>query len=89
MLAVLAYHDARKKTEPQEQKMMLMARRVADKERALLLHLKQQRTAACERARRADLNAETLFPHLSPWRLFPWEAAFRPRSAREDRLRQV
>jgi len=88
-VSVLDHFDVQKKSEPQEQKVMLLERRVADKERALTAYLKARRQEACKRAQRADMDASHLFPPAAPWSAFPWEAEFRPRSAQEDQLRQA
>ena len=48
----------------------------------------ESRVEVCERANKLDLSME-LFPPKEPWRLFPWEAQFRPRSELEDKLRQA
>ena len=88
VITVCEHYDRKKQTEPQEQKVIMMERRIAQKVRELDKQLQDKRQETFERARRFEISIN-LFPTDQPWCNFPWEREFRPRSECEDRLRQA
>ena len=86
--AACEHHEKRKHLEPQEQKVILFERRIAQKVRDLDKLLHEARLETSERAKKLDIPME-LFPIAEPWSYFPWEGAFGPRSRCEDDLRQA
>jgi len=85
-VAVCDYVEASARTQPQQQKVILLERRLEEKQRALEQSLHHQRKEARVQAHREELPIE-LFPALEPWKHFPWEAHFLPRSDAEEQLR--
>ena len=47
--------------------------------RELERQMSESRAEICERASKLEISME-LFPLHEPWKFFPWEAQFRPRS---------
>jgi len=84
--AVCDYVEAVARTQPQQQKVMLIERKVEEKQRALELHLQNHAKDAAQKVERLELPAD-LFPVLTPYKLFPWDQHFLPRSYAEDGLR--
>ena len=80
------YAEAVARTQPQRQKLMLVERKVEEKERALALSLETQRKDAAKSAAKLELPIE-LFPFQEPYKHFPWEGHFMPRSEAEEALR--
>ena len=86
VVAVCDYVEASMRMQPQQQKVMLLERRVEEKETALASSLADQRKDAAKAAAQLELPID-LFPPLAPWKHFPWEAHFLPRSEAEESLR--
>ena len=86
VVAVCDYVEASMRMQPQHQKVMLLERRVEEKETALASSLADQRKDAAKAAAQLELPID-LFPPLAPWKHFPWEAHFLPRSEAEESLR--
>ena len=87
-LLVCDHYDKRKALEPQEQKVIMIERRIQSKVRELDKQLQEARNEIFERAKKVEVSMD-LFPQDEPWVHFPWEKHFRPRSECEDRLRQA
>lgn len=86
LVGVSDYVEALARTQPQQQKVMLLERKLEEKERSLKTSLHEQRRASAKAAARLELPA-SLFPAREPWKCFPWEAHFLPRSETEEALR--
>ena len=84
--AVCNYMEAEARTQPQQQKVILLERKVEEKQRMLEAHLRSHHQDAMKKAASLELPIE-LFPLLTPYQHFPWEKHFLPRSDAEDGLR--
>jgi len=85
-LGVCDYVEGLARTQPQQQKVMLLERKLEEKTRALTVSLTNQRREAEVHAHRLEVPID-LFPALTPWHNFPWEQHCLPRSEAEEQLR--
>lgn len=85
-LSICEWHEAKKLTEPQQQKLILAERKVGQKMRELEKVLHHSRAEVLLQAKKAEIPPD-LFPAEGPWLHFPWEDHCRPRTAAEEKLR--
>ncbi|MAT98943.1 MAG: hypothetical protein CL608_17505, partial [Anaerolineaceae bacterium] len=86
VVGVCDYVEAAARTQPQQQKMLMLERKVDEREKNLVAALKEHRKEAASSAAQLEMPL-SLFPALAPWKHFPWEAHFLPRSDAEEALR--
>jgi len=86
LIGVCDYVEALARTQPQQQRVMLLERKLEDKARTLKSSMHEQRRHATKSAARLELPVN-LFPAKDPWKFFPWDAHFLPRSEAEEALR--
>ena len=86
VVGVCEFVEARARTQPQQQKLMLLERKVDDMNSRLSASLTSQRNDAASAARKLEVPL-ALFPVEKPWSHFPWEAHFLPRSDAEESMR--